>query len=169
MGKDYAIARSLAYAPYADLLWWETSDPDLDDARLFAEPIQREFPGKMLAYNCSPSFNWQRKMGIEAATRLPARAGRHGLQVPVRHAGRLPQPEPLDVPARQGLQRARHGRLFRAAAGRVRRRGQGFTAVRHQREVGVGYFDAIATAAAGGHSSTTALKDSTEAAQFAHH
>src|SRR4051794_40312682 len=63
-GKDYAIARSLAYAPYADLLWWETSDPDLNDARMFAEAIQREFPGKMLAYNCSPSFNWQRKMGV---------------------------------------------------------------------------------------------------------
>jgi len=78
MGKKYAIARSLAYAPYADLLWWETSDPDLNDAREFAEAIHREFPGKMLAYNCSPSFNWQRKMGVEAAAQFQREIGAMG-------------------------------------------------------------------------------------------
>ena len=76
VGKQYAIARSLAYAPYADLLWWETSDPDLDDARVFAEAVHKQFPGKMLAYNCSPSFNWQRKMGIEACRSSSARSPR---------------------------------------------------------------------------------------------
>ena len=73
MGVEYAIARSLAYAPYADLLWWETSEPDLEEAEQFADAIHREFPGKMLAYNCSPSFNWQKKLAPEQDRRVPAR------------------------------------------------------------------------------------------------
>jgi isocitrate lyase len=166
MGKRYAIARSLAYAPYADLLWWETSDPDLDDAREFAEAIQREFPGKMLAYNCSPSFNWQRKMGIEAATRFQRElgamgykfqfvtlAGFHSLNLSMFKLARAYKDGGMG--AYSELQQAE----FAAEA-------EGFTAVRHQREVGVGYFDAVATAAGGGQSSTTALATSTEAAQF---
>ena len=93
-GVDYAIARSLAYAPYADLLWWETSEPNLEEAERFADAIHREFPGKMLAYNCSPSFNWQKKLPAEKIASVPARHRAHGLPVPVRHAGGVPQPEP---------------------------------------------------------------------------
>ena len=164
---EYAIARSLAYAPYADLLWWETSEPDLEEAERFADEIHRQFPGKMLAYNCSPSFNWKKKLARSKHRRVPARHRRDGLPVPVRHAGRLPQPEPVDVQPGAGLSGARHGGLFRVAAGRVRRaRPTGYTATRHQREVGVGYFDAVAMAISGGKSSTTALSGSTEAAQF---
>jgi len=107
VGKDYAIARGLAYAPYSDLLWWETSDPDLGDARRFAEAIHREFPGKLLAYNCSP-----------------ARDRRHGLPVPVHHPGRLPQPQPRHVRTRPRLQSARNGRVFGAATGRIRVRAE---------------------------------------------
>ena len=166
VGKQYAIARSLAYAPYADLLWWETSEPDLQDARDFAEAIHREFPGKMLAYNCSPSFNWQRKMGIEAAARFQRElgamgykfqfvtlAGFHSLNLSMFKLARAYRERGMG--AYSELQQAE----FAAEA-------EGFTAVRHQREVGVGYFDAVATAASGGQSSTTAWAHSTEAAQF---
>ena len=125
MGVDYAIARSLAYAPYADLLWWETSEPNLEEAERFADAIHRQFPGKMLAYNCSPSFNWQKKLSPEKIADFQREIGAHGLQVPVRHAGRLPQPEPVDVQPGARLSRARHGGLFGAAAGGVRGRGRG--------------------------------------------
>lgn len=166
MGNQYAIARSLAYAPYADLLWWETSDPDLDDARAFAEAIHKEFPGKMLAYNCSPSFNWQRKMGIEAATRFQREiaamgykfqfvtlAGFHSLNLSMFNLARGYAERGMG--AYSELQQAE----FAAEA-------EGFTAVRHQREVGVSYFDAVAMAASGGKASTTAMAHSTETAQF---
>jgi isocitrate lyase len=169
MGKDYAIARSLAYAPYADLLWWETSDPDLDDARLFAETIQREFPGKMLAYNCSPSFNWQRKMGIEAATAFQRELGAMGYKFQFVTLAGFHSLNHSMFQLAKGYSERGMGAYSELQQAEFAAESQGFTAVRHQREVGVGYFDAIATAAAGGHSSTTALKDSTEAAQFAHH
>ena len=168
MGKKYAIARSLAYAPYADLLWWETSDPDLDDAREFAEAIHREFPGKMLAYNCSPSFNWQRKMGVEAAARFQREIGAMGYKFQFVtlagfHSLNLSMFQLARGYAERGM--GAYSELQQAEFAEER---NGFTAVRHQREVGVGYFDAVATAASGGQSSTTAMKDSTEAAQFHH-
>lgn len=166
VGKAYAIARGLAYAPYADLLWWETSDPDLDDARAFAEAIHKQFPGKLLAYNCSPSFNWQRKMGVEAAGRFQREiaamgykfqfvtlAGFHSLNLSMFKLAHAYKDRGMG--AYSELQQAE----FAAEA-------EGFTAVRHQREVGVGYFDAVAMAASGGQASTTALATSTEAAQF---
>ncbi|WP_456316872.1 hypothetical protein [Teichococcus globiformis] len=166
VGKSYAIARGLAYAPYADLLWWETSDPDLDDARAFAEAINKEFPGKLLAYNCSPSFNWQRKMGEEAATRFQREIGAMGYK--------------FQFITLAGFHSLNHA-MFELARG-YRNRGMaayselqqaefaaepaGYTALRHQREVGVGYFDAVASAASGGRSSTTAMTHITETAQF---
>jgi isocitrate lyase len=166
VGKDYAIARGLAYAPYADLLWWETSDPDLEDARRFAEAIHREFPDKLLAYNCSPSFNWKRKMGEAQAAKFQAEIAAMGYK--------------FQFITLAGFHSLNHS-MFSLAKG-YRERGMaayselqqaefaseadGYTATRHQREVGVGYFDAVATAASGGRSSTTALKHSTEAAQF---
>jgi isocitrate lyase len=166
MGKQYAIARSLAYAPYADLLWWETSDPDLQDARDFAEAIQREFPGKMLAYNCSPSFNWQRKMGVEAATRFQRELGAMGYKFQfVTLAGFHSLNLSMFKLARGYAERGM-GAYSELQQAEFAEEANGFTAVRHQREVGVGYFDAVATAASGGMASTTALATSTEAAQF---
>ena len=166
VGKDYAIARGLAYAPYADLLWWETSDPDLADARAFADAIHREFPGKLLAYNCSPSFNWARKMSEAEAARFQAEigamgyrfqfvtlAGFHSLNLSMFNLAR--QYRDRGMAAYSELQQAE----FAAEA-------HGYTATRHQREVGVSYFDAVAKAASGGLSSTTAMAHSTETAQF---
>ena len=165
-GKAYAIARGLAYAPYADLLWWETSDPDLEDARAFAEAIHRQFPGKMLAYNCSPSFNWQRKMGIEAATRFQRELGAMGYRFQFVtlagfHSLNLSMFQLARGYAERGM--GAYSELQQAEFAAER---EGFTAVRHQREVGVGYFDAVALAASGGTASTTAMAHSTEAAQF---
>jgi isocitrate lyase len=165
-GVDYAIARSRAYAPYADLLWWETSDPNLEDAERFADAIHREFPGKMLAYNCSPSFNWQKKLPadkIASFQRDIARmgyrfqfvtlAGFHSLNLSMFNLARGYKER--GMAAYSELQQAE----FAAEA-------EGYTATRHQREVGVGYFDAVAMAISGGRSSTTALSGSTETAQF---
>jgi isocitrate lyase len=166
MGKRYAIARSLAYAPYADLLWWETSDPDLDDARDFAEAIHRDFPGKMLAYNCSPSFNWQRKMGTEAASRFQRELGAMGYKFQfVTLAGFHSLNLSMFKLARGYAERGM-GAYSELQQAEFAAEAEGFTAIRHQREVGVGYFDAVATAASGGTASTTALAASTEAAQF---
>src|SRR3954467_2189625 len=165
-GKDYAIARSLAYAPYADLLWWETSDPDLNDARMFAEAIQKEFPGKMLAYNCSPSFNWQRKMGVEAATRFQRELGAMGYKFQFVTLAGFHSLNLSMFKLAQGYKDRGMGAYSELQQAEFAAEAEGFTAVRHQREVGVGYFDAVATAAGGGQSSTTALATSTEAAQF---
>jgi isocitrate lyase len=166
LGLDYAIARSLAYAPYADLLWWETSEPDLAEAEHFADAIHREFPGKLLAYNCSPSFNWRKALTpseIASFQRDIAQmgyrfqfvtlAGFHSLNLAMFNLAR--DYHERGMAAYSELQQAE----FAAEA-------EGYTATRHQREVGVGYFDAVATVISGGHSSTTALAGSTEAAQF---
>jgi isocitrate lyase len=169
VGKDYAIARGLAYAPYSDLLWWETSDPDLADARHFAEAIQREFPGKMLAYNCSPSFNWKRKMSEADAARFQRELGAMGykfqfITLAGFHSLNLSMFKLARGYAERGM--AAYSELQQAE---FAAEPEGYTATRHQREVGVSYFDAVATAAAGGHSSTTAMAHSTESAQFHGH
>jgi len=166
VGVEYAIARSLAYAPYADLLWWETSEPDLDEAERFAQVIHREFPGKMLAYNCSPSFNWRKKLPPDRLAsfqrdiaqmgyrfQFVTLAGFHSLNLAMFELARNYREHGMT--AYSELQQAE----FTAE-------GEGYTAIRHQREVGVGYFDALSTVISGGHSSTTALAGSTEAAQF---
>ena len=166
VGLDYAIARGLAFAPYADLLWWETSDPDLHEAERFADAIHRRYPGKLLAYNCSPSFNWARKLstaqmesfqrtigGMGYKFQFVTLAGFHSLNYGMFSLARAYRDR--GMAAYSELQQAE----FAAEA-------EGYTATRHQREVGVGYFDAVAMAASGGRSSTTALAGSTEAAQF---
>jgi isocitrate lyase len=166
VGKAYAIARSLAYAPYADLLWWETSDPDLQDARDFAEAIHKQFPGKMLAYNCSPSFNWQRKMGVEAAAQFQREIGAMGYKFQfVTLAGFHSLNLSMFRLARGYAERGM-GAYSELQQAEFAEEQNGFTAVRHQREVGVSYFDAVAMAASGGQASTTAMAQSTEAAQF---
>jgi isocitrate lyase len=161
------IARGLAYAPYADVLWWETSHPNMAEARLFAETVLKQFPNKFLAYNCSPSFNWranldsadiaafQRELGAMGYKyQFVTLAGFHALNYGMFELARGYRDH--GMAAYSELQQAE----FAAEA-------YGYTAVRHQHEVGTGYFDAVALALSGGTSSTTALKDSTEAEQFA--
>ena len=165
-GLDNCIARAKAFAPHADLLWFETSHPNLDEARTFAEAVHQDFPGKMLAYNCSPSFNWEAKLDRETIARFQDELGAMGYG--------------FQFVTLAGFHSLNHG-MFELASG-YRDRGmaayselqqaefaseaEGYTATRHQREVGTGYFDAVTTAISGGEASTVALKESTESAQF---
>jgi isocitrate lyase len=168
-GVDYAIARSLAYAPYADLLWWETSEPDLAEAERFADAIHRRFPHKLLAYNCSPSFNWEKKLSPERIARFQSDIAAMGYRFQfVTLAGFHSLNHSMFTLARDYRDRgmAAYSELQQAE---FAAESAGYTATRHQREVGVGYFDAVAMAISGGRSSTTALSGSTEAAQFHAH
>jgi isocitrate lyase len=167
-GLDHCIARGLAFASHADLLWWETSHPNLEEARIFAEAVHKQYPGKLLAYNCSPSFNWKAKLDEATIAKFQRELGAMGYK--------------FQFVTLAGYHSLNHG-MFELASG-YRDRGMaayselqqaefdseplGYTATRHQREVGTGYFDAIATAISAGQASTVALSESTEAAQFAH-
>ena len=165
-GFDCAIARGLAYAPYADLIWCETSTPNLEDAKRFAEAIRKQYPDQMLAYNCSPSFNWAKHLD-EAQMKLFQRelgamgykyqfitlAGFHNLSYTTFDLARRYKTD--GMAAYSQLQQAE----FAAEK-------DGFTATRHQREVGTSYFDAVSMAVSSGQSATTAMADSTEKAQF---
>ena len=168
-GLDAAIARGLAYAPYADLIWCETAEPNLEEARRFAEAIHAKFPGKMLAYNCSPSFNWKKKLDDESIARFQEELGEMGYKFQfVTLAGFHALNYGMFELARNYRDRgmAAYSELQQAEfASEV----YGYTATRHQREVGTGYFDEIAQVIAGGNSSTTALSGSTEEEQFTHH
>jgi isocitrate lyase len=165
-GLEAPIARALAYAPFADLLWCETSTPDLDQARQFAEAVHAEFPGKLLAYNCSPSFNWRRQLDDQTIARFQKElaamgyrfqfitlAGFHSLNAGMFELASGYAAE--GMPAYVRLQQ--HEFALEA---------DGYTATRHQREVGTGVFDLVAQAVAGGRASTLALADSTEHHQF---
>ncbi|MHB1303866.1 MAG: isocitrate lyase [Acidiphilium sp.] len=166
VGCEYAIARSLAYAPYADLLWWETSEPNLEEARRFAEAIHREFPGKMLAYNCSPSFNWRKKLSPEKIESFQREIGAMGYKFQfVTLAGFHSLNYSMFQLARGYAERgmAAYSELQQAE---FAAESQGYTATRHQREVGTSYFDAVAVAVSGGRASTTAMAGSTETEQF---
>ncbi len=165
-GDDFAIARGLAYAPYADLLWCETSKPDLGQARRFAESIRKEFPEKMLAYNCSPSFNWKKNLGEAAIAKFQRELGAMGYKFQFVtlagfHALNFGMFELASEYSKNGMAAysALQQREFGAEAA-------GYTATRHQQEVGTGYFDLVSEVITGGKSSTTALDDSTEAHQF---
>ena len=166
LGVEYAIARSLAYAPYADLLWWETSEPNLEEAERFANEMAKHFPGKMLAYNCSPSFNWQKKLPPEKIASFQKAIGSMGYKFQfVTLAGFHSLNYSMFQLARGYRERgmAAYSELQQAE---FAAESEGYTATRHQREVGVSYFDAVATTASGGSSSTTAFAGSTEAEQF---
>jgi len=165
-GLRQAIARGCAYAPYADLVWCETSKPDLEEAREFAEGIHRQFPGKLLAYNCSPSFNWKRKLDDATIARFQRElaamgyrfqfitlAGFHALNYSMFELARGYKTQQMT--AYVALQQAE----FAAE-------GAGYTATKHQREVGASYFDAVTQTVSGGTSSITALSGSTEEQQF---
>ena len=165
-GLDQAIARGLAYAPYADLIWCETSEPDPEEARRFAEAIHAQYPGKMLAYNCSPSFNWKKKLDDAAIARFQDELGRMGYKFQfVTLAGFHSLNHGMFELARQYRDRgmSAYAELQEAEFASER---HGYEAVRHQREVGTGYFDEVALAISGGESSTTALAESTETEQF---
>jgi len=166
-GLDHAIARGLAYAPYADMIWCETSEPDLGEAREFAEAIHAEFPGKLLAYNCSPSFNWKKKLDAETIERFQTELGRMGYKFQfVTLAGFHTLNFSMFDLARDYRENgmAAYARLQEAEF--AAESDHGYRAVKHQAFVGAGYFDAIAQTIAGGASSTTALTGSTEEAQF---
>jgi isocitrate lyase len=165
-GIDQAIARALSYAPYVDLLWCETSEPNLSEAKRFAEGIHQQHPDKLLAYNCSPSFNWKKKLDDATIGRFQRElgamgykfqfitlAGFHALNYSMFHLARGYQERGMSAYAE--LQEAE----FAAEA-------HGYTAIRHQREVGTGYFDEVSQVISEGESSTTALHGSTESEQF---
>jgi isocitrate lyase len=165
-GLDQAISRGLAYAPYADLVWCETGKPDLEFARKFAEAIHARYPGKLLAYNCSPSFNWKKNLDDATIARFQKALGAMGYK--------------FQFITLAGFHALNYG-MFNLAHGYARRQmsafvelqeaefaaaDKGFTAVKHQREVGTGYFDAVTQTIQGAQSSTVALKGSTEEEQF---
>jgi isocitrate lyase len=163
---DQAISRGLSYAPYADVVWCETSEPNLEQAQRFADAIHEKFPGKLLAYNCSPSFNWKKKLSEKEISRFQEEigamgyrfqfvtlAGFHALNYSMFDLARNYKERGMD--AYSELQQAE----FAAEE-------HGYTATKHQREVGAGYFDEVAQIVAGGAASTTALTGSTEEAQF---
>ncbi|GLI10052.1 isocitrate lyase [Paenibacillus tyrfis] len=166
-GLDQAISRGLAYAPYADMVWCETSEPNLEEARRFAEAIHAKYPGKLLAYNCSPSFNWKKKLDDATIAAFQRELGKMGYKFQfVTLAGFHSLNHSMFELARgyrdHGM--AAYSELQQSEFASER---YGYEATRHQREVGTGYFDEVSLVLSGGDSVTTALKDSTEAEQFA--
>jgi isocitrate/methylisocitrate lyase len=166
-GLQSAIARGVAYAPYADLVWCETSEPDLDEARQFAEAVLARYPGKMLAYNCSPSFNWKKKLDDATIARFQRELGAMGykfqfITLAGFHSLNLSMFELARGYRDQGM--TAYARLQEKEFSREHE--FGYEAVKHQRFVGTGYFDAVTQVIANGTSSTTALEGSTEQAQF---
>ena len=163
---DAAITRGLAYAPYADMIWCETSEPNLDEARTFAEAIHEQYPGKLLAYNCSPSFHWKLKLDESTIARFQRELGAMGYKFQFVtlagfHALNLSMFELAQEYAGSGMTAYSklQEREFALAA-------HGYGAIKHQSFVGTGYFDSVAQTIASGHASTVALKGSTEEAQF---
>ncbi len=165
-GLDCAISRGLAYAPYADLIWCETAHPDLKEAKRFAEAIRRKFPGKWLAYNCSPSFNWKKNLDDVTIAKFQKELAAMGykfqfITLAGFHALNYSMFDVALAYRKQGMTGYVKLQEKEFAAAK-----DGFTAVKHQREVGTGYFDEVAQAIAGGKASTTALEGSTEKEQF---
>lgn len=165
-GLDQAISRGLAYAPYADLLWCETAEPNLEEARKFAEAIHQHYPNKWLAYNCSPSFNWKKKLNDESIAAFQKELAKMGYKFQfVTLAGFHSLNHSMFELAReykdQGM--SAYSKLQEAE---FASEAYGYTATRHQREVGTGYFDEVSQVISGGTSSTTALTGSTEEDQF---
>ena len=165
-GIEAPIARALAYAPYADLLWCETSTPDLEEAEAFAQAVHARYPGKLLAYNCSPSFNWKRHLDESTIASFQQDLARMGYRFQfVTLAGfHAVCASMFDLAA--GYSQEGMSAYVKLQEHEFALEEQGYTATRHQREVGAGYFDAVLGAITGGESSTLALKGSTEEAQF---
>ncbi|MBX9951694.1 MAG: hypothetical protein K2Y39_21165, partial [Candidatus Obscuribacterales bacterium] len=165
-GIEPVIARGLAYAPFADLVWYESSKPDLAEAREFAAAIHEKFPGKMLAYNCSPSFNWKQNLDDKTIAKFNETLGELGykyqfITLAGWHATNMSMFNLAHGYAREGMPAYVELQEEEFASQPL-----GYTAVRHQREVGTGYFDQVLMTISGGTASTAALKGSTEEAQF---
>jgi isocitrate lyase len=163
---EHAIARGVAYGAYADLVWWETSEPDLGEAREFATEFKKHYPDKYLAYNCSPSFNWEKKMSNAQAAKYQEEIAALGYRYQFVtlagfHSLNLSMFELAKGYSQRGM-----GAYSEMQQREFAAQEKGFTAVRHQREVGTSYFDAVAVAISQGKSSTTAMAGSTETEQF---
>jgi len=165
-GLESSIARGLAYAPYADLIWFETSTPDMQEAADFAEAIRERFPGKILAYNCSPSFNWKRHLGDDEIATFQEELGRMGYRFQFITLAGFHALNASMFELAKGYSAEGMSAYVRLQEHEFELEEGGYTATRHQREVGAGYFDLVAQAVSGGESSTLALKGSTEEAQF---
>ncbi|RIY00059.1 isocitrate lyase [Aureimonas flava] len=167
-GLEPCIARALAYAPHADLIWCETSKPDLDQARRFAEAVRREHPDQMLAYNCSPSFNWRQNLDEATIARFQRELGAMGYKFQFITLAGFHQLNFGMFELARGYRDRQMAAYAALQEAEFAAEADGYTATRHQREVGTGYFDAVATVIGGGASSTTAMHGSTEADQFRH-
>tara|TARA_Y100000590_G_scaffold377598_1_gene443946 strand:- start:1006 stop:2280 length:1275 start_codon:yes stop_codon:yes gene_type:complete len=165
-GLDQAISRGLAYAPYSDLIWCETAKPSLEEAKTFAAAIHKKFPGKLLAYNCSPSFNWKKNLSDKEIEIFQKEIGNMGYKFQfITLAGFHAQNYAIFDLAKKYKQygMAAYSRLQQQEFDSEK---EGYTATKHQREVGTSYFDAVSNTITSGESSTTAMKDSTETEQF---
>jgi len=165
-GADQAIARGLAYAPYADLVWCETGKPDLAFAKKFAEAIHAKFPGKMLSYNCSPSFNWKKNLDDATIAKFQKELGAMGYKFQFITLAGFHALNYSMFNLAHGYARNQMSAFVELQEAEFAAAEKGFTAVKHQREVGTGYFDAVTQAIQQGQSSTTALHGSTEDEQF---
>ncbi|MDP5238362.1 isocitrate lyase [Uliginosibacterium sp. 31-16] len=165
-GLEQAISRGLAYAPYADLVWCETGKPDLAYAKAFAEAIHKQFPGKMLAYNCSPSFNWKKNLDDATIARFQHELGAMGYKFQFITLAGFHSLNYSMFNLAHGYARNNMSAFVELQQAEFAAAERGFTAVKHQREVGTGYFDVVTQCIEGGQSSTTALKGSTENEQF---
>jgi isocitrate lyase len=165
-GIEAAIARGLAYAPYADLLWFETSAPDLNEARQFAEAIHKQFPGKLLAYNCSPSFNWKKLLDADTIARFQRELGAMGYKFQFVTLAGFHALNYISFQLARGYAETGMTAYADLQEAEFKAREQGFRAVEHQAFVGTAYFDAVQEAIMGGQASTLAMHGSTEAEQF---
>jgi isocitrate lyase len=165
-GIEAAIARGLAYAPYADLLWFETSTPDLDEARQFAEAIHKQYPGKLLAYNCSPSFNWKKLLDADTIARFQQELGAMGYKFQFITLAGFHALNYISFQLARGYAETGMTAYADLQEAEFKAREQGFRAVEHQAFVGTAYFDAVQEAITGGQASTLAMHGSTEAEQF---
>jgi isocitrate lyase len=166
-GLEAAIARGLAYAPYADLLWCETGTPDLEEAKHFAEAIHRQFPGKLLAYNCSPSFNWKKKLDDATIAKFQRELGAMGYKFQFITLAGFHALNYSMFTLAKGYRERQMSAYVALQQAEFASEKDGYTATKHQREVGAGYFDDVTQTVTGGNSSVTAMKGSTEEAQFA--
>ncbi len=165
-GLDTAIARGLSYAPYADLIWCETSEPSLQEAQRFADAIHEQFPGKLLAYNCSPSFNWRKKLDSETIATFQQSLAKMGYKFQFITLAGFHALNYSMFKLAQGYRDHGMAAYSKLQQAEFALETYGYTATKHQREVGTGYFDEVAQVIAGGMSSTVALAGSTEAEQF---
>jgi isocitrate lyase len=168
MGPEQAISRGLAYAPYADLIWCETGQPDLAFAKQFADAIHAKFPGKMLAYNCSPSFNWKKYLDDATIAKFQNELGKMGYKFQFITLAGFHALNYSMFQLAKGYKERQMSAYVELQTAEFASEKDGYTATKHQREVGTGYFDQVTQVIAGANSSITALKGSTEAEQFEH-